>query len=330
MPTLVFYYSKSDKEIKQKIDSLTTLQNDLDFSFIEVCIDDDRNLLTKYTGHTPVLQIGPYTMMSPFEIKDVEVMIQSAKHRENSLTSLQDETYLNLVKKSQKITRGDRFGLWFSKHYIKVIILLLAVFIGVPFLAPVLEKSGNSIGANIIYKIYKPLCHQLAFRSYFLYGEQPFYPRALAHIQGLMNYEEVTGSDVIDVQFARDFIGSDLLGYKVAICQRDIAIYGGLIFMGIFFEITGRKLKGLPWFAWVILSLIPIALDGFSQLPSLAANPPIWLPIRESTPLIRTITGGLFGIGTGWFIYPMMEETMLETRTALVRKIKTVGASQKA
>lgn len=330
MPTLIFYSSKEDSDSSQILSSLEDLRKDLNFAIVELCIDDDRNLRNKYEGRTPVLQIGPYTMPSPFEIKDVAVMIQSARHRDDSLTSLQDETYLNLVKKSQQISRSDRFGLWFAKHYIKVIIFILTLFIGIPFLAPVLARNGNLLAANIIYKVYRPLCHQLAFRSYFLFGEQFYYPRALAHVPEVMTYEEVTGSDVLDVEFARDFIGNEWMGFKVAICERDIAIYGGLILMGIFFELSGRKLKGLPWYLWVIVALIPIALDGFSQLPSLAQNPPVWLPIRESTPLLRTITGALFGIGTGWFLFPMMEETMLETKTALVRKFTIVEQSQQA
>lgn len=328
MPTLIFYYSKTDPEIKKKIDSLEELKTDVNFALVDICIDDDRALLDKFQGRTPVLQIGPYTMPSPFEINDVKVMIGAAIDRDNSLKNVQDDTYLDRVKSGQRISKSDRFGLWFTKHYIKVIILLIALFVGIPFLAPVLARNGNPAGATIIYKVYRPLCHQLAFRSFFLYGEQWVYPRELAHVPGLLTYEEITGSEVIDVNFARDFIGNDLLGYKVAICERDVAIYLGFIIFGIVFEISKRRIKGLPWYVWFIVALLPIGIDGFSQLPSLAANPPLWLPIRESTPLIRIITGALFGIGTGWYLFPIMEETMLETRTSLVRKIKIVEKVQ--
>jgi len=38
------------------------------------------------------------------------------------------------------------------------------------------------------------------------------------------------------------------------------------------------------------------------------------LPYRESTPLLRTITGFLFGFATAWFGYPMAEEAMRDTQ----------------
>ena len=49
------------------------------------------------------------------------------------------------------------------------------------------------------------------------------------------------------------------------------------------------------------------------------------MPVRESTPIIRTITGVLFGFTTAWYIYPLIEETMLETRRMLTRKIAIIN-----
>ena len=55
-------------------------------------------------------------------------------------------------------------------------------YVGLPLLAPSLMKLGAELPANIIYRMYKPLCHQFAFRSFFLFGEQPFYPLAEAGV----------------------------------------------------------------------------------------------------------------------------------------------------
>jgi uncharacterized membrane protein len=88
--------------------------------------------------------------------------------------------------------------------------------------------------------------------------------------------------------------------------------------------VTGKKMKGLPWYFWLVFALIPIALDGGSQLPGLAQGWPSWLPVRESTPLLRTITGTLFGAGTAWYIFPLMEETMSATRFNLERKLTII------
>jgi uncharacterized membrane protein len=112
----------------------------------------------------------------------------------------------------------------------------------------------------------------------------------------------------------------------VAFCQRDVAIYGALLLFGVIFAVTKRRIPPLPTLLWLIIGLGPIGLDGFSQLLS---QPPLgdfallnWLPLRESTPLLRTLTGAIFGFTTGWFGYPMVEETMQDTRRALLVKFK--------
>jgi uncharacterized membrane protein len=66
----------------------------------------------------------------------------------------------------------------------------------------------------------------------------------------------------------------------------------------------------------------PIALDGFSQLFSQLPYQFIQniLPYRESTPLLRALTGFLFGICTAWFVFPLIEESMADTRRQFARK----------
>jgi uncharacterized membrane protein len=117
-------------------------------------------------------------------------------------------------------------------------------------------------------------------------------------------------------------VGNDQVGYKVALCERDIAIYVGILLFGLFYAVTGRRLFPFPWFAWILLGLFPIGLDGVSQLLS---QPPFnFLPFRESTPYLRVLTGGLFGITTAWFGYPIVEETMAETRKILAGRLVRV------
>jgi len=200
--------------------------------------------------------------------------------------------------------------------------LFLFIYAGLPFLAPVLMKIHNPVPARVIYTIYSPLCHQLAFRSWFLFGEQPFYPRDIAGVSGYLSYEAATGKSSSDIFGARDFVGNETLGYKVALCERDTAIYASMFLFGVIFMITGRKLKTIPWYLWIGLGLIPIGLDGFSQLPGLAnGGLPNWIPIRESTPTLRVLTGVLFGGTTAWYLFPLIEESMRETRQFLASKL---------
>jgi uncharacterized membrane protein len=193
-----------------------------------------------------------------------------------------------------------------------MIIGLLFLFLFVAFLAPVLMKLGFEQPARFIYWIYDAFCHQLTFRSWFLFGPQTFYPRELAGIQNVITYEKATGDFQLDLMFAREFFGNDFMGYKVALCQRDVAIYGSLLLCGLFFQLSGKKIKPLPWYLWVIFGLLPIGFDGITQFGGLGISFLSWLPIRESTPLLRSVTGLLFGITTSLFMFPMIEENMIQ------------------
>lgn len=208
---------------------------------------------------------------------------------------------------------SNKVGNWLKLHYLGLINFALAVYLLLPLLAPVLMKTGRTDSADVIYRLYKPLCHQLAHRSFFLFGEQTVYPRELAGIEGLTTYEAATGLDGEDLAAASLFRGNEQLGYKTALCQRDLAIYGSLLLFGLVFALFKRKLKPLPWLAWIILALGPMGLDGVSQLISQMDIPALnWFAMRESTPFLRVLTGAMFGWFTAWFGLPSIEEIINE------------------
>jgi uncharacterized membrane protein len=325
MLSLTYFYSKKDPNQEITSEQLKNHCENNGLIFVDIGIDDNPELQSKYQDKTPTICIGPYVLHAPFTETDLKVATQSALSRQARLEEEGNEDYKKRVKNGVSINNLDRFSFFFSRYYVIILSILLSIFIAIPFMAPILEKTGHTTSATIIYKAYRVICHQLAFRSYFLYGEQPIYPRELAHIDNIMTYEQITNSDVIDLEYARDFVGNKLLGFKVAICERDIAIYGSLALFGFLFQVSGKKIKQLPWLLWFVIALIPIALDGFSQIPSLSTGWPAWVPIRESTPFLRILTGTLFGAGTGWFMYPMMEESMKETRITLHRKFAIIN-----
>ena len=116
----------------------------------------------------------------------------------------------------------------------------------------------------------------------------------------------------------------------MALCERDVAIYGAIVLFGLVYSLTKRRLPPLHWMLWILIGLGPIGLDGFSQLFSqlnwswLAH----YLPYRESTPFLRVFTGGLFGFMTAWFAYPNIEESMRETRQYFIKKFAAAKAAQ--
>lgn len=241
----------------------------------------------------------------------------------------------------------DRFVYWLSKHWIGTFSVLAAVYVGLPILAPVLMDAGVTEPARTIYTIYSPMCHQMASRSFFLFGEQPAYPRELAgteltpieaYMDDIPVFEGVPRDPAAWPAFlmpAREFKGNDEMGYKMALCERDIAIYGFVLLGSLLYWILRRMgvvIPALPIWAFLIFGMGPIALDGFSQLFSqygAAAESLSFLnsifPLRESTPFLRAGTGALFGFMLVWLAYPRIDEGMEATRKELGAKLRDAG-----
>ncbi|MFC1959078.1 DUF2085 domain-containing protein [Chloroflexota bacterium] len=238
----------------------------------------------------------------------------------------------------RRAIRMQRFVLWLTKVWPLFVAGFFALYTLLPFVAPTLMHLGIIGPARVIYTVYSPMCHQFAFRSWFLFGEQPAYPRAAAGVEALEPFESYAPQDMLfsevgdlqpwtqDLQLlSRSFVGNEQMGYKVALCERDIAIYGALTLFALFFSIgyVRRRLGPAPILLFILLGLGPIGLDGFSQLLS---NPPFnFWPSRESTPLLRTVTGALFGLMCGWLAFPYLEEGMQESRQEILRKLRSIG-----
>ena len=322
---VTMYYRSNCPKCDEVRKYLEELQSTMPYQLILVDIDSDPILFGEYENSVPYLVAGPYRLKKEFSQEEIRVMVSSANERHHQLIESSDMAYQERLNRSQSFTRTDGFSLWLSKHYMAVFNALLAIYVGLPFLAPILIKAGWASAARVIYTIYSPLCHQLAFRSFFLFGEQPYYPRELAGVPVAIHFEEIADEYDLDYIRARAFIGDQHYGYKVAFCQRDTAIYGALLLFGVVFSLSGRKIKPLKWYLWFILAILPMGLDGISQMPGLLGNIlPSWLPVRESTPFLRILTGGMFGIFTGWYLYPYIEESMRGTRTTMAKKLAIV------
>jgi uncharacterized membrane protein len=320
MLNLKYYYKKTDINQTEFAASLVKRCKDGEMGLVEICVDDHSELAQEFENRTPAISVGPYMVSWPFSELDLTVAINSARERHSTQSESDRNESNERLARSTKFSGLDKFSLFFSKYYAIVISIALTFFVMLPFLAPILEENGKTGPANIIYKVYSVFCHQLTFRSFFLFGEQPFYPRELAGISGEMTYESAIGQPAGDLIFAKNFTGNVELGYKVALCERDVALYGSLGLFGLIFTASKKRIKKIPWYIWFIFALVPIAIDGFSQIPGLAQGWPSWLPVRESTPFLRVLTGTLFGAGTGWYMFPLMEETFADTRILLLRK----------
>ncbi|MCZ0937909.1 MAG: DUF2085 domain-containing protein [Caldilineaceae bacterium] len=187
--------------------------------------------------------------------------------------------------------RVDGAILGIARHWLALFNALVALYLLLPFLAPMLARAGLTTPASLIYSVYSATCHQLPERSYFLFGEQPFYSLTALETSGL-------GEDQGLFQ-RRAFRGNENTGYKIAVCQRDVAIYGSVVVAGLLFGMLRGRVRTISLRFYLVL-LIPIALDGLTQL----------FGLRESTWWLRTFTGALFGGASVWLAYPYIEAAM--------------------
>jgi len=189
----------------------------------------------------------------------------------------------------------NRAVFWLSKHWLAVFNLALLIYVGLPFLAPVLFYMGNEGAANVLYRIYNNVCNQYPIRSWFLFGAQA------AYRPGGTLLPEAVHKDPL-------FLGSPELGYKMAFCERDVAIYASIVLGGLIFSLVRRNwdVPTLPVWAYLVFGLLPMGLDGGYQLLSQLVTmiKPGLLPVYESGPLARTITGALFGLSSVALVYP--------------------------
>jgi uncharacterized membrane protein len=201
----------------------------------------------------------------------------------------------------------DRIVVFFAQRWLLLVVFALLLFDGLPILAPVLMHFGMTAPADVIYRVYSLTCHQLAYRSFFFFGAQPFY--TTEQLQSALN---VTNS-ASDPLYWRDFLGNSQLGFKMAWCERDAAIYTTMLIGSILFSLVRTRLKPLNWRGY-LLFLVPMAIDGLWQLFTSPLVILPFLPTHESDALLRGITGALFGIGSIWLIYPYLQVAMRDAR----------------
>lgn len=211
-------------------------------------------------------------------------------------------------------------GTWFQ-----IFILVYGLWIWLPFLAPEFMHIGWDGAGRVLYFIYSFFCHQLPERSYFLFGQQTMY--SLGAIQAAWR-------DTFNPLVLRQFIGSPIMGWKIAWSDRMISFYGSVWVFAVLWSPLRRKIKALSWWG-LVLFLLPIALDGGTHMLSDLAGigqgfryTNQWLAILTHNAFpssfylgdalgsfnswMRIITGILAGLGIVWFAFPHLEESFAE------------------
>ena len=168
------------------------------------------------------------------------------------------------------------------RHWLLALNAALGAFLGGALAAPLLAAVGATSAAAALYGAYHFACHQWAFRSFFLLGPQPVAVYSQAQLSTF-------GQDPFS------FTGAAEVGWKMALCERDLAIYVGLLLVGLLYA-RQRTLQPAG-FGFYIVLIAPMAVDGFTQLFG-------W---RESTWQLRVVTGLLFGLASAWLVLPRLD-----------------------
>lgn len=222
----------------------------------------------------------------------------AASHGPGRDSNLDDKRQERLDAWAQHLTRwlSCLVG-WVSRHWLALANCAIAAYLLLPALAPVLMYAGHPLAARVLYTVFLPLCHQLPERSFFVFGRQPIY--------SYQQLSEALGQALVPARFE----GNANLGFKVAMCQRDVAIWAAMLLAGLGFSVLRGRVKPLSLRGFGLMAL-PMAVDGFGQLFRL------W----TSTWWSRLGTGGAFGLACVWLAYPYLQQGMSEVHKELAHQ----------
>ncbi len=213
-----------------------------------------------------------------------------------------------------------------ARHWLLFVNLLVAVWVGLPWLAPVFMNLGWVGAGQAVYLLYSFQCHQLPERSYFLFGNQTMY--SLAEIQFAW---QATDNPMI----LRQFIGTPEMGWKVAWSDRMVSMYTSILLGGLLYGLVRKWMKPLSFWMFAVL-LLPMLVDGgthmISDLEGIGQgfrDTNLWLQTLTNNSLsaafyqgdalgsfnswMRLITGILFGLALVGFAFPYLNESFADT-----------------
>lgn len=213
-----------------------------------------------------------------------------------------------------------------ARHWLLFLNLFVAVWVGLPWLAPVFMNLGWTDAGQAIYLLYSFQCHQLPERSYFLFGRQAMY--SLADIQAAW---QITDNPMI----LRQFIGNPDMGWKVAWSDRMVSMYTSILLGGLLYGLVRKWMKPLSFWAFALL-LVPMLIDGGTHMISDLAgigqgfrDTNLWLQTITNNSFsasfyqgdalgsfnswMRLITGLLFGLALVGFAFPHVNESFADT-----------------
>ena len=189
-----------------------------------------------------------------------------------------------------------------SKSWTKYFTILSGLYISLALLAPLLLIANAQQVAHKLYRVYSLFCHQDAYKSWYISTSSGSLGLNISSSFNILN--EIPFGIILD---SSKFIGSSELGWKSALCHRCTAIYLSAFTASLLYHIMkvrGLHIPNLHPHIYFAVGLLPIAIH------TMIAPQPESSFIRSivsDSHMIRTITGGLFGIMSIWFAFPEID-----------------------
>src|SRR5688500_4214666 len=284
------------------LDVLDRLVPQYSLDVTQVNIVDDMALYEAYKELIPVVEVGDGKfgrLVAPIAESELRAYIDMSSR----LLIPPPPSVLTAGKESVM----DRFAEYISKHWLRKVCISLAVFVGIPWLAPVFAALGWLGLADPIYTAYALTCHQLPERAGTVFGYQvAFCFRNTAIYAGVLGFGMLYG-------LARD---------------RDVSFLRPLR-------------KAIPWWVFVLL-LLPLLADGLTHMFGLRDTMGEIMMEKPSfgsffigsqayslNSWLRVITGGLSGLGAVWFAFPRMARAVEQSEALrLLYKHAAISARQ--
>lgn len=194
---------------------------------------------------------------------------------------------------------------YYNLHWILSVFFL--VYVGIAVLAPVLFHENHKRAGWLINSVYHFSCHQRPERSLFLFGKQLTYP-----------IEELREHGYNGVIIGYPFVGDDKIGYKTALCVRDLFMYTTIGITGLL--ICSNRLK-IKFRGWMVMGFIPMSLDGGIQFFSefMYYTQERWgldlaKPFYLSNNVTRAVSGTIFGFTFSILLIGELKKVLTEEK----------------
>ena len=259
----------------------------------EVNILDDPALYEAYRNDIPVVKIEDGrlgTLSAPIDEAGLRAALTIARY------GMPDRTGIVPTRKREPFL--DRAARFIGRHWLRLAVVGMAVYVGFPWLAPVFAALGWWGIADPIYTVYALTCHQLPERAGNLFGYQ--------------------------VAFC----------YRNTALYGGVALFGaafGMARQGSVPGWLGFLRRPLPWWG-LVLFLLPMAVDGITHMLGLRDSGFAAMGDMDasfgsfyfgSQPgslnwWLRIVTGLLAALGAVWFAFPRMQRAVDDSEAMIL------------